>query len=124
MCEFVSWKETREGVIFLTNKDLTPKKFGEYKKYNKGWRRDLPGHGAITYFTGIGEGIQRECTDFSSPDNFPPEIVKAIKEGRLSQIGYNIELLNDEGKAEYQKIDQSALAEYEKIRQSALAESE
>ena len=56
---------------------------------------DLNGHGAIrAYFAKgvIGEdtlrrGCDEQQTNFSSPDNFPKEIAKAIKEGRMSKMG-------------------------------------
>ena len=122
MCEFISWKCFKGENYFLTNADLDTK---EGKKLLKpDVIADLCGHGAIeAYYPELkGKGENKECTDFSTPDNFPADIVKAIKQGKLSRIGICLSVLNNLGIAEYNKIKQSALAEYNKIQQSALAE--
>jgi len=124
MCEFISWIEKDKKAVFLTNEDLRSKKFEEYKRYNSNWKEDIKGHGAIEYFYNNVEGILKECTNFSTPKNFPKEIVKTIKAGELSLLGICVDVLNDKGKKLYEKIEQSALAEYKKIEQSALAEYE
>ena len=125
MCQFISWKEDKKGnVFFLQNEDLKPKKLKEYQEYNPRWKEDLHGHGAIEWFYPElkGKCENKECTDFSTPNNFPKQIVKAIKDGELSKIGYNTSLLNAKGMAEYNKIEQSAWKEYNKIQQPALEE--
>ena len=122
MCEFASWKVYKGKVYFLTDADLNTK---EGKKLLKPEViDDLSGHGAIeNYYPELsGKGENKECTDFSTPDNFPEKIVRAIKSGKMTKFGMNLDLLNDKGKAEYEKIKQSALAEYEKIEQPAWAE--
>ena len=50
---------------------------------------DLTGHGAIRWFYGLdsGEGKDQECTDFSSPKNFPAVIVEAIRAGKMAGFG-------------------------------------
>jgi hypothetical protein len=124
MCEFVSWKEYKGKNYFLTNTDLDTK---EGKKLlNPEVRDDICGHGAIENFYPElkGKGTNKECTDFSTPNNFPKEIVEAIKQGKMSRIGICLDVLNEEGRAEYLKIEQSAKAEYEKIKQPAWAEYE
>jgi hypothetical protein len=85
MCEFISWKEYQGQVLFLTN-DLISEKLEDYKKFNTGWREDLVGHGAIEWFLLLEHGCGRnqECTNFSSPSNFPREIVDAIKAGKMT----------------------------------------
>ena len=85
---------------------------------------DISGHGAIeNYYPELaGKGENKECVDFSTPNNFPKEIVRAIKSGRMTKFGINLTLLNAKGQAEYQKIKQPALAEYRKIKQQAWAE--
>ena len=120
MCNFVSWKEKDGDVFYLTDKDLKPKKFKEFKEYNSNWRDDLKGHGAIDWFYPKlkGKCINRECDDFFSPKNFPKEIVKSIKNMELTKIGFNLGLINKEGIKEYQKIEKPAWEEYKKIRQS------
>lgn len=89
MCEFISWKEikTADGgaeILFLTHDDIFNTSRGaELRKYNT--LDDLTGHGAIAwyYYLPNNKSVDRECTDFSSPDNFPPEIVSALKAGKL-----------------------------------------
>ena len=124
MCEFISWKFYKGNNYFLTNADLETK---EGKKLLKPEvKDDLCGHGAIEnyYPELIGKGDNFECSDFSILKNFPKEIVKAIKQGKLSRIGICLDVLNDLGKKEYEKIEQPAYAEYLKIQQPALAEYE
>ena len=124
MSEFVSWVEYQDKVFFLQNSDLDTKEGREvYPKI----KDDLCGHGAIEEYYAELKGkvcVEKECTDFSTPANFPKEIVRAIKKGQMVRIGFCLKILNDAGKAEYEKIKQSALAEYEKIEQSAWAEYE
>ena len=124
MCEFISWKEYKGKVYFLKDSDLNTKE-GE-KLLKPEVIVDLSGHGAIeNYYPELADkGDNKECTDFSSPKNFPKEIVKAIKSGKISRIGFNLQLLNDKGRAEYEKIEGQALAEYRKIEGQALAEYE
>jgi hypothetical protein len=84
----------------------------------------------------------RECEDFSTPDNFPPELVAAIKAGDMAEFGVTERmvagLLSQKGKkrhkskckadAEWQKADtewQKVDAEWQKTyaeRQKADAE--
>ena len=132
MCEFISWIEYENKNYFLTDKDLESKEGKSLIKFlGSNFQEDIKGHGAIRiYLNGgnqeLGEKLQwgkeRENTDLSSPDNFPPEIVLAIKEGRMSRIGMSLDLLNDKGKEKYNKIKDQALAEYNKIKDPALAE--
>ena len=132
MCEFISWIEYENKNYFLTDKDLESKEGKSLIKFlGNNFKEDIKGHGAIrTYFNGgnqeLGKKLQwgkeKENTDLSSPDNFPPEIVLAIKEGRMSRIGMSLDLLNDKGKERYNKITDPALAEYKKIKDHALAE--
>jgi len=124
MCEFVSWIEYNKELYFLTNADLETK---DGKKLLEPWViADICGHGAIiNYYPELKDkGIHKECTDFSTPANFPKKIVNAIKKGKLSRFGICLEVLNKTGKKEYLKIEQSAYAEsayaeYDKIKQSA-----
>jgi len=85
----------------------------------------LCGHGAILSFYPElkGRGIKKECTDFSTQENFPKSIVKALKKGQLCKIGdYAKWTLNKEGLNRYNKIRDQALTEYNKIRDPAWAE--
>ena len=132
MCQFISWIEYENKNYFLTDKDLESKEGKSLIEFlGNNFQEDIKGHGAIrTYFNGgnqeLGKKLQwgkeKENTDLSSPDNFPPEIVLSIKEGQMSRIGASLDLLNDKGKEEYNKIKDQALAEYKKITDPAWAE--
>ena len=128
MCEFASWIKHKEEVYFLKDSDLETKEGRELVKYlGDKFQEDIPGHGAILHYYPelVGKAISKEeCTDFSTPDNFPKEIAEAIKKGQMSRIGICEKILNEKGMAEYEKIKQPAYAEYEKICQFALAEYE
>ena len=124
MCQFISWNKYKDKVYFLTNTDLDIKNgriFKEYKKFNPNWREDIYGHGALEYFYPElkGKGVKKECVDFSSPDNFPKEIVEALKKGWLSRIGIVTGILNAEGLEQYKKVEALAWEQYEKIEAPA-----
>ena len=121
MCEFISAIKSGEDYFYLTKDDLKGKKFNEYKKYNSLWKDDIYGHGAIEFFYPDIKGEHWECEDFSSPDNFPECIVKDIKEGMFEGLGICLDVLNKEGKEEFEKIKDSAYAKYEKITNSVYA---
>jgi hypothetical protein len=116
MCEFVSWIEYEGKEYFLTNADLDTK--AGAKLLLAEVKDDLCGHGAIkAYYPELkNRGANKECSDFSTPANFPKSIVKAIKEGRLSRIDVCLDVLNDKGKKQYEKVRGPAWAEYEKVR--------
>ncbi len=124
MCDFISWIEYKEDSYFITNSDLNTKQ-GK-KLLDSNYIADLKGHGAIRHYYPELEnkGREKECINFRTPDNFPKEIAKALVNGNLSRIGTTIDILNDKGKAEYNKITKPALAEYEKIEQPAWVEYE
>ena len=122
MCEFISWIEFEGKEYFLVNTDLDTK---EGKKLLlPEVRADLCGHGAIrSYYPELkNKGKNKECSDFSSPKNFPSSIVKLLKKGKLCRIGNYEQILNADGKKRYHKITDPALAEYHKIIDPALAE--
>jgi len=122
MCEFVSWIKKDNTVIFLTGDDVFHSKRGkELQKYSQD-PDDLSGHGAIRWFYDFTGGVDKECTDFTTPDNFPKKIVKAIKSGKMRGLGISKQLLTKQAYAEYKKIERQALAEYEKIWRLAWAE--
>jgi len=122
MCEFASWKGYKGKNYFITTDELNTKEGRELLKSE--YKADISGHGAIEhYYSELkGKGKNKECIDFSTPDNFPKEIVKAIKQGKFRSIGICVDILNEKGKKLYEKIKQSAWAKYEKIEQPALAE--
>ena len=125
MCEFASWYEHESKAYFLTNEDLQGKVFKEYKKENENWKEDICGHGAILYFYPELKDktkVQKEDIRFNTPKDYPKEMVAAIRTGKMTLVGIGLNLLNKEGKSEYNKIEQPALAEYKKIEQAAYAE--
>ena len=87
MCEFISWIEKDGQVYYLTYRDIYHTRRGkELRDYCKS-KDDLIGHGAIRfYYDNFVGGEDKECTDFSTPDNFPPEIVEDIKKGRMAGL--------------------------------------
>lgn len=111
MCNFISWIEFAGEVLFLKDSDL--------ELWNKS--KDKPkipdksercGHGAIRLYYGLKEndGIQKECTDFSKPSNFPNEIIKAIKSGLMTYATPNNtnELLTATADKAYQEATATA----------------
>ena len=108
MCEFISAIKNKDDYFYLTKDDLRGKRFKEYKEFNKGWRDDIMGHGAIEFFYPDIKGMHWECDNFSSPDNFPDCIVKDIKEGNFAGIDICLDILNNKGREEYNKIEQPA----------------
>lgn len=66
-------------------------------------RDDLRGHGAIRYFYGLKGGENVEYRDFSSPSNFPVELITKIIDGEFSSwFGFPPEgILNEELYAEH-----------------------
>ena len=119
MCEFVSWVEYEGNNYFLTDSELQTKE-GE-KLLRPEVIDDLCGHGAIrSYYPElIGKGSNLECVDFSTPLNFPKEIVKMIKQGKMSRIGICIDILNKIGKKKYKEIQALALKKYKEIEAPA-----
>ena len=124
MCHFISWIDLEGQLYYLTSKELRSKRGRELKEYlGSAYAEDVVGHGAIDwYFDLKGRGVHKECMVFSSPANFPDEIVKAIKSGAFKGMGVCPEILNLSALAEQEKVKQPALAEYKKIEQSAKAE--
>ena len=122
MCEFLSWIEKNGDILYLTYDDIYHTEKGKkLQKYCK-CISDLVGHGAIRYYFKLEDGENKECTDFSTPDNFPAKLVDAIKRCEFAGLGAPRGLLKQQAYAEYKKIQQQAYAEYKKIQQQAYAE--
>ncbi len=73
---------------------------------------DLCGHGTIRAYYGIDalDGTDREYTDFTKPERFPPQIVTAIKEGKMRGLGtfpkgLLLEPLDDKYEADRKPLD-------------------
>ena len=96
-CEYVqveiNYKKFKKGNITLSNcyELIIPNENINFDKIRElcdycGNQHDLTGHGAIRYYyDNFKGGIDKECEDFSSPDNFPSEIVQDIKLGKFSE---------------------------------------
>ena len=128
MCEFLSavkgkTKTGRDKWYFLTHALIHGTPRGELLQQKYGGD-DLIGHSAIREFFHLRSGDNWECTDFSTPANFPPIIVKAIKDGEFKGLGTPPRLLSGPAEAEYEKVRQAAVAECEKVQQPAWAEYE
>jgi hypothetical protein len=126
MCEFISWKEYHGKIYFLTADQIFNTPRGKELQAHTS-REDWVGHGAIAFYYNLPEGeLVRncECTDFSTPDNFPEVIAAAIRNGEFRGLGTPEGLLSKPAWAEYEKVRQPAWAEYEKVQQPALAEYE
>ena len=125
MCEYISWIEYEGKNYFITETDLQTKEGRKLlKQYNNNiYHKDVVGHGFIrAYYPELKiMGQNKECTDFSSPKNFPHEIVKQIKAGNM-KFAIISDLLDRPAWAEYEKIKGTARAEYEKIKGPAWAE--
>ncbi len=123
MCEFMSWVEKGDKVYFLTREQIDSP-LGETLKRRFPGTGELTGHAAIRAYYDLENGKNMECTDFSTPDNFPDTLVTAIKEGQFRGFGTPTALLSEPAWAEYDKIQKQATAEYDKIHQLAWAEYE
>lgn len=127
MCEFVSWIEYKDTLYFLTARELATQEGRALRKYlGTAFLNDVCGHGAIRHYYQIpqNKGRNHECTDFSSPDNFPAEIAAVIKAGDFIGVGFSEYLLTKKALAEYERVRAPARAEYERVRDRALDECE
>jgi hypothetical protein len=118
MCQYMSWLEHDGKILFLTDADLATEKGQALKAYlGSQYQEDIKGHGAIRhYFFGssdIEKGIARECTDFSSTKNFPPQIVEALKAGQMTYAPIPEGLLCDTLYADYKAKRAALYADYE-----------
>jgi hypothetical protein len=86
MSQHYSWIEKDDKTIFLTADDVFKSRRGKQLRQHT-CRWDWHGHGAIRWFYGFTGGRDRECTEFSTPKNFPPELVTAIVAGRMWGLG-------------------------------------
>ena len=124
MCEFVSWVEHEDKLYYLTANLLNTKEGRDLKKFlGTAYAVDIKGHGAIEHYFGI-KGKHCECTDFSSPNNFPAEIVNAMKSGAFRGIGIPDEsqVLTKKAYADYESKRYSIYADYESKRDSLYAD--
>jgi len=119
MCEFISWIEVDDlyskgtKLFYLTNSDLDTKEGRKLLKSD--FINDIDGHGAIRhYYPELKSiGLNRECENFSTQKNFPPEIATAFKNGKLSMIGYKTNVLTKEVRKKFNKFEAACQKEYE-----------
>ena len=120
MCDFISWIEKDGQVYYLTYRDIYNTRRGKELRNHCMSKDDLSGHGAIRYyydnFTG---GAEKECTDFTTPANFPPEIVEDIKAGKFRGLGINKELLTAPALKLYEETEAQALKLYKETKAPA-----
>ena len=93
MCQAISWIlgwiESHTGkedfILFFTDKEL---------KTAKGKKIGNPnGHGEIrSHFKPQGNEVKGECSDLSSPANFPAPIAKAICAGQMTRALENVDI--------------------------------
>jgi len=79
MCEFISWIESAEGPLFLTDDDLNDKSLRKIPE------DDMIGHGAVKAFFGLIDS-KAKLVDRETPYPLPPEIVKALRAGKMQRI--------------------------------------
>ena len=123
MCEFVSWVEHEDKLYYLTANLLNTKEGRDLKKFiGTAYAVDIKGHGAIEHYFGI-KGKHCECTDFSSPNNFPAEIVNAVKSSAFRGIGIpDSQVLTKKAYADYESKRDALYADYESKRDALYAD--
>jgi len=124
MSRFISWIEVGAGNIkFLTGRDIFESDRGQLLQARTA-ARHLVGHGSIRFYYRLRNdyGTNRECTDFSSPDNFPPDIVDAIRAGAFRGLGTPRGLLSQSAWEIYHEVEVSSLADYMQAERILLAE--
>jgi hypothetical protein len=110
MCNFLSWIEKDGELFFLTTEDVESRRGKDYPDYNP-CPADILGHGAIRWFYRIEGGEDKECTDFSTPENFPKELQNAIVRAKFRRwfgpvpIGLLRKPIDDEYRAKLTTID-------------------
>ena len=126
MCEFVSWVEHEDKLYYLTANLLNTKEGRALKKFlaalpcvhGTQYYEDIKGHGAIERYFGIS-GKHYECTDFSSPKNFPAEIVKALKAGAFRGIGISARRLRVQARCARRRLQVQARCALRRLRVQA-----
>lgn len=132
---FVSWIEYRpneyngyEGKVYFMTGELifstAKQKIQEIIEENGFFPDDYIGYELIRAYYNIysWDGVERECTDLSTPENFPPEIAQAIKSGKMRGMAIVPELLTKSALAEYENILHPVKAKFDKIVRPLQAE--
>ena len=123
MCHFISWTELDDQIFYINDDCLTDKRGKKLIEHlGQHYRDDIKGHGAIDFYWNLeGKGTHKEY-EGSNLTELPNKIVVDLLNYKFTKIGFNLALLNKDGKAEYKKIERSAYDEYEKTGQPAYAE--
>ena len=104
MCEFVSTVKKGRKEYFLTHDLIYNTEKGKELQAFCENPDDYCGHGAIRWYFGLerDEGENKEYTDFTTPENFPTQIVKAIKNGEMRGVGIARGSLTTEAIGDYE----------------------
>ena len=122
----MSWIEKDKSILFLTANMVFNSEKGKKLQAWSGNSDDYTGHGTIRFYYELDlyDGIDKECTDFSTPANFPNAITHAIKDGKMRGLGMDRGLLTLQACAEHEKAERQAWIEYHKVEKLAWAEYE
>ena len=110
MCDFLSIVRRGKKDYFLTKKQMDSPQ-GQALKLRFPGEGELIGHSAIRAYYEIDGGVDIEITDFTSPNNFPDVVVRALKNGGFAGIATPKGLLTQTAYAEYERVTQPAYAE-------------
>ena len=97
MCVFLSWIEKGGKVYFLTPNQIFNTPAGEILRKQIGSEKveDYFGHEAIRkYYGDFVNGVEKECSDFFDPANFPNVISTSIKKGEFKGYPFPMGLVN------------------------------
>jgi hypothetical protein len=116
MCNFLSWIEKGDQILFLTYDQIYNTPRGEILRKSVGSEKsaDLYGHNAIRKYYDLPDGgKEKECEDFYTPSNFPGVIVDAIKKGKFGGLAAPRGLLLPALYADYEAKLKPLYADYE-----------
>lgn len=124
MCKAISWIEKNGEILFLDDDDILSKRGKKLIDYNG--NIDIQGHGAVRWFWDVKEGVNKECSDFSNPDNFPEKIVNKIIAGKMTLICNDYHalrlMLTNTSWAQYKEDVKTARAQHDEAVNTSLAQ--
>ena len=121
MCSFVSWIELEGKIVYLNDDCVRNEKGRELKRHlGNHYQHDATGHAAIRWYFDLkdNEGINKERQSIYVED-YPEQIVKDIKNYKMTLIGHNIRFLTDSAFKNYLAIKNPAWKDYSAIEKSA-----
>ena len=121
MSVFISWVEHDGKNWFLTKNELFTER-GKKLIIHCDSIVNIVGHKAIRWYYNFKGGFNKECSDFTNPNRFPPEIVQAIKDGLFEGMGIAPEILTKEAQEKYRKVEQQAWEECDRKERQAWEE--